>query len=427
MAQTVIPAGHPMARKVYGAAVFAELTRKPTFSNAITAPAPKQAEAQRKLAKEQSAHTYPCVRVSDLSKGGGDSITVDLFNILQGKPTMGDRKLVGRMMPLKNSTMEVTLDQVRGGVDTGGRMSQQRTVHNLRGIGRAGITGWWARFMDQWKLVHICGARGDMDTADWVIPTSDDPEFAEIMVNTVQAPTYNRHFYAGDATGLDDLDTADILSLDDIDKLRAAIDESDMPLQPVVLEDDPGSWDEPLYVLYVSSRQWHYLQNRTGASSWRQFMANARERGSKNPLFKGEPGMWNGILVRKTQRAVRFHQGTTVTVATSASAFTTTTVQIAADQFDGDGSTAAGVHAVDRAFLLGAQALAEVWGKDSESGTHMRWWEEQIDHGNAWEASVAGIGGCAKLRFRDSNEVDTDHGVMVIDSYAPDPRRIKVS
>src|SRR5690606_28698261 len=138
-------------------------------------------------------------------------------------------------------------------------------------------------------------------------------------------------------------------------------------------------------------------------------------------------GLWNGILVRKTQRAVRFYQGTTVTVATSADSFTTTTVQIAADQFDGNGSTAPGVHAVDRAFLLGAQAIAEVWGKDSETGTHMRWWEERIDHGNAWEASVAGIGGCSKLRFADSNGVDTDHGVMVIDSYAPDPRRVKVA
>src|SRR5690606_12299166 len=121
----------------------------------------------------------------------------------------------------------------------------------LRTLGRANLTGWWMRFMDQWKLVHICGARGDMDTADWVIPTADDGDFADIMVNTVKAPTYNRHFYAGDATGLDDLDTSDIMTLDDIDKLRAAIDESDMPLQPITLEDDPGSWDEPLYVLYM--------------------------------------------------------------------------------------------------------------------------------------------------------------------------------
>lgn len=423
--QTVIPAGSDLAAKVYGAAVFAELTRMKTFSSSITAPAPKQAEAEKKLAENSTSKTYPCVRVTDLGKGEGDTVSVDLFNILQGKPVMGDRKLSGRMMNLSSSSMDIKVDQVRGGVDTGGRMTQHRTVHRLRTIGRANLQGWWARFLDQWKLVQICGARGDQDTADWVIPTSDDSDFSTIMVNAVKAPTYNRHFYAGDATSIDDLDTSDILTLDDIDKLRAAIDESDTPLQPVMLDGDPGAWEEPLWVLYVTSRQWHYLQNRTGNTAWRTFLQNARERGANNPLFMGNPGMWNGILVRKTQRAVRFNQGTDVTVATSADTYTETTVTVASDQFAA--GTAAGLHAVDRAFLLGSQALAEVWGKDSQSGTHMRWHEEKTDHGNTWEASVAGIGGCSKLRFRDSNGVDTDHGVMVIDSYAPDPRSIVVA
>jgi hypothetical protein len=32
---------------------------------------------------------------------------------------------------------------------------------------------------------------------------------------------------------------------------------------------------------------------------------NARERGAK-PAVPGRPGMWNGILVRKMDRAIRF-------------------------------------------------------------------------------------------------------------------------
>ncbi|MGH8570473.1 MAG: DUF4043 family protein, partial [Gammaproteobacteria bacterium] len=251
-----------------------------------------------------------------------------------------------------------------------------------------------------------------------VIPLASDADFNEIMVNAVQAPTFNRHFYAGDATAIDTLDTADILTLDDIDRLRAAIDEADIPLQPIMFPDDPASMDEPLYVLYVSSRQWHYLQTRTGDKAWRTFLSNARERGSKNPLFSGEPGMWNGILVRKSARAIRFLPGDSVTVATSAASYTETTKTV---------PTLATDYAVDRAILLGAQALAEVWGKDSDSGMHMRWWEEVTDHGATYEASVAGMGGCAKLRFADANGVDTDHGVMVLDSVAPDPRKVKIA
>lgn len=422
MAQTQIPAGHALARKVFGAAVFAEVTRKNSFSSRLTGPAPKQAQAERKLARNQTSPEYPCVRVTDLSKGEGDTVSVDLFNILQGKPVVGDQKISGKMMPLKSDSMDIKVNQLRGGVDTGGRMAAHRTVHKLRTIGRANLTGWWMRFLDQWKLVHLAGDRGSMDTADWVIPTSADPDFTDIMVNTVKAPTYNRHLYAGDATALDELDTTDILTLEDIDKLRATIDEANMPLQPIVLPDDPGSWDEPLYLLLVSTRQWHYLQTRTGEKAWRTFLQNARERSAKNPLFSGNPGLWNGILVRKMgQRAIRFDQGDSVTVATSAKSFTTETKTV--PTFSASNTERYGV---DRAICLGSQALAEVWGKDSETGTHMRWWEERTDHGNTWEGSVAGIGGCAKLRFKDSDGYDTDHGVYVIDSYAPDPQFVKV-
>ena len=89
---------------------------------------------------------------------------------------------------------------MRYGVNTGGAMTRQRTVWDLRTAGRAGVEGWWGRTMDQLTLVHVAGARGDQNTADWNIPLADDPEFATIMVNAVKAPSHNRHFYGGDAT-----------------------------------------------------------------------------------------------------------------------------------------------------------------------------------------------------------------------------------
>lgn len=421
MSQTVIPFGHALAKRVYGGAVFAEVSRRRSFSNSMTGPAPKQAQANLKLRKEQTAADYPFVRVTDLSKERGDTVTVDLINIVTGKPVMGDQPLAGKLLSLKFGSMDVKIDQMRFGIDPGGRMTQQRTVIDLRTAGKAAIEGLWGRAMDQISLVHCAGARGDMDTADWVVPKADDPDFASIMVNSVKAPSYNRHFYGGDATSIDTIDDADIITLDTIDMLRAAIDEMDVPLQPIMLPDDPAGAEKPLYVLYLTSRQWHYLQtytNAVSATGWRTFMQNARERGSKNPLFSGEPGMWNGILVKTMSRAVRFHQGSTVTVATSADAYTTETKTVPTFV----GATPAGRHGVDRAILLGAQALCHAWGQDSESGMPMRWHEQKADHDNRVEASVAGMGGAAKIAFNDANGVYTDHGVAVVDSYAPDPR-----
>jgi hypothetical protein len=53
--QTQIPFGHPLARKVFGAAVFAEVTRKNSWTNRLTGPAPQISEARAKLAKQQTS------------------------------------------------------------------------------------------------------------------------------------------------------------------------------------------------------------------------------------------------------------------------------------------------------------------------------------------------------------------------------------
>lgn len=422
MAQTNIPFGHPLAKKVFGAATFAEMVRAPGLAKNLTGAAPKDMDAKAKLEKMQTSSDYPFVRVTDLSKGAGDTVSVDLFNIIEGKPVMGDEKLSGRMMSLSSNSMDIKINQMRGGIDTGGRMTRQRTVHDLRGLGRANLAGWWSRFMDQVKFVHLAGARGSQNTPDWVVPLASDAEFNDIMINAVQAPTYNRHMWANDATAMTDIGTNDVLTLNDIDKLRAAIDEMDVPMQPVIFPDDEAAYDDPIYVLLVSARVWHHLQTQTGETAWRTFLSNAGQRGTSNPLFKGQPGMWNGILVKKMPRAIRFLPGDAVDVATSSAAFATAS-QTVGNFGEADTATAiAAGHAVDRSLLLGAQALAEVYGRHQKSGTYMNWHEEETDHGNTLEASVSAMGGVSKLRFKDSQGADYDHGVMVIDSYAKDPR-----
>lgn len=414
MGATQIPVGSALARKVYGVGLFAGVQQAPGFMNMLSGPMPQQGDAEAKL-KGQTNPGMPVVKATDLTKGAGDTVSVDLFNILQGKPVMGDKRITGRLMSLSFSSMDIKINQYRGGADPGGRMTQQRTVHNLRGIGMAGLTQWATRLEDQLTLVHIAGARGSQNTSDWVVPLSTDSDFADIMVNTVRAPTYNRHFYAGDATGLDTMDTSDILDLPTIDRISTSILESEVPMQPVVVPGDDQAWGDPMWCLFITDRQWLYLQTRTGEKAWRTFLANAYERkqGSKpHPLFNGKRlGMWSNILVKPLPRwAIRFAAGDTVTVATSAAAYTETTVAAAVD--------------TDRAVLVGAQALGKVYGMHGASQYHYSFHEEIVDHGNAVEMSMAAMGGCSKIRFAplvSGTPTDTDHGVAVVDSYAPAP------
>ncbi len=411
---TNIPVGSPLARKIYSVGLFTRVQHTPGFMNMISGEMPKEGSFASKT-KGQTSPDYPVVKAGDLAKGAGDAVSIDLFNILQGKPTMGDKRIEGRMMQLTSSSMDVTINQTRGGADAGGRMTQKRTVHNLRNISMAGLQAWMQRLEDQTALVHLAGARGSQNTTDWVVPLQADPDFGDIMVNRVKAPTKNRYFCANDATSPADIGTNDALGLQDIERIVAQLRESPIVMQSVKIKGDDRAWNDPLWVMFVTERQWLYLQSRTSQTQWRQAVQYAFDRKSsmgtnKHPLFDSyETMMWQGMLVKRLSRyAIRFNAGDNVVVDTGGSdggTYTESVVQTA--------------QPVDRAFIVGAQALAKAYGK-SASDYFYDWSEKEVDHGNSIETVCASMNGSAKIRFKIDG-ADTDHGVAVVDSYAPDP------
>lgn len=408
---TNIPYGSPLARKMYSVGLFSKVQHEPGFMNLLSGEMPKEGNFAAN-AKGQTSPDYPVVKSGDLSKGRGGSVSVDLFNQLTGKPTMGDKRVEGRMMNLTGSSMDVKIDQARGGADAGGRMTQQRTTHNLRGIAMASLLNWGARLEDQSTLVHLAGARGDQVNADWVVPLQSDSEFPEIMVNPVLAPTKNRYYVANDATGPADIGTNDALTLQDVERIVAQIRESTVRLQSVKVKGDDRAWNDPLWVMFVSERVWLYMKSRTSQNQWRTAVQNAFERkkaGVSHPLFDSyETIMWDGLLIKRMNRyAIRFNTGSNVIVDTGGSdgaTYTESTVQAAVP--------------IDRSIIVGAQALAKAYGK-SNSDYFFDWSEKEVDHGNSIEIVSAAMGGTAKIRFKIDG-ADTDLGVAVVDSYAPD-------
>lgn len=409
---TNIPVGSALARKIYSVGLFTRVQHSPGFMNLISGEMPKEGSFAAKT-RGQTSPDYPIVKAGDLAKGAGDTVSIDLFNILQGKPVMGDKRIEGRMMQLTYSSMDVRIDQVRGGADSGGRMTQKRTVHNLRNISMAGLQAWMQRLEDQTALVHLAGARGSQQTSDWVVPLQADGDFSEIMVNTVKAPTKNRYFAANDATTPADIGTNDALTLQDIDRIVAQLRESPVVMQSVKIKGDDRAWNDPLWVMFVTERQWLYLQSRTSQTTWRQAVQYAFERksgGLKHPLFDAyETIMWNGVLIKRMNRyAIRLAAGDNVVTDTGGAdglTYTESTVQTA--------------QPVDRAIIVGAQAMAKAYGK-SASDYFYDWSEKEVDHGNSIETVAASMTGSAKIRFKIDG-ADTDFGVAVVDSYAPDP------
>lgn len=410
---TTIAVGSALARKVYSVGLFTRVQSAPGFMNLLSGEMPKEGEFAKK-SKGQTSPDYPIVKSGDLSKGAGESVSIDLFNILQGKPTMGDKKIAGRMMSLTTSSMDVRIDQTRGGADSGGRMTQKRTVHNLRAIASAGLQAWMTRFEDQSALVHLAGARGSQMTTDWVVPFQSDGDFAEVMINKVKAPTLNRHYFANDATSPDNIGTNDALTLTDVERIVSMLRESSAPLQPIRIKGDDKAWNDPLWAMFVTERQWLYMKSRSSQTQWRSAIQLAFDRKSafgnnKHPLFDSfETIMWDGMLIKRLNRyAIRFATGENVikdSGGTDGKTYTEATVQTAVP--------------VDRAIIVGAQALAKAYGK-SNSDYFYDWSEELVDHKNSVETVCAAMGGSAKITFKIDG-VDTDYGVAVVDSYAPE-------
>ena len=80
-------------------------------------------------------------------------------------------------------------------------------------------------------------------------------------------------------------------------------------------------------------------------------------------------------------------------------------------------------HAVDRALLLGGQALAQAFGKSKHGGMPFFWKEKSFDHDDKDELLIGAILGMMKLRWLveqgDGTSHYTDHGVIAIDTAVP--------
>lgn len=421
MAQTSIPAGSALSRKVFGAALFSKVVEVNGFVKTLTGPAPKQAEAEANL-KGQTSAGMPIIRVTDLQKSAGDTVSVDCFDSISGKPLMGDVNGEGKGEALSNSSMDIAIDNTTKVVDAGGKMSQKRTIHELRGIAMSQLIGYFPRLDVQRAIVHLAGARGTMTGKDWIIPTASDSDFSGIMVNSVKAPTYNRHFVLDGSAlvqggaQLGSIDSTDVWTLEHIDAISLMLSDLQMPLQPVKVADDPAADDEPIKgILYLSERQWAQIGT---SSTYRTALQNAWARksyGSKHPLFSGEPILWNGILVRKLPKyCIRFLPGDTAKVITAANRYTATE----SDQTVNASLTSG--YAVDRAILVGAQALGYVYGANAQSGTGFAWLERKYNFERNLEVAGESMGGMSKLRFSfddgSGNKEPTDNGVFVFDS-----------
>lgn len=389
----------PGNEKLFSAVLFTETCRLHSMKNLLTGAAPTAAKSNT----NQTEKGAPIVRITDLEKKAGDLVSMDVFHELTESPFIGDEKIEGRGESMSKTEFEAKINMIRKPVDIGGKMNQKRTSKNLQAVSKVLLNNYYRDLMDEKVIYHLAGARGQLLDAKTKVPLEHDPRFEAIMINKVQAPTYDRHFYAGDATSFEGLDSADIFTIDVIKNIRMHLDESSNPLQAVQFGSDSMQADSPFHVMYVTPRQWKDMQESATTKDYNNMLAQASNRGKgfDHPLFKGDAIMVDNILIKKYHRPVRFMQGSKVDVSTNTKNAATA-------------EKTAGTN-IERAILLGAQALGDFYGTSGNT-TPFKYWEGKVDHGNGTEASISWFEGLAKIRFEHADGYVRDNGIIVVDS-----------
>lgn len=368
MGKTVVGVNSPRAVKRFSGELAVETSQAAYFGRRFTAVG-------------NTAKT-PIQLLTDLESEAGELITYDLLAELRMAPIEGDDILEGKEEAQRFYTDQLYIDQARGGVNTGGRMSRKRTLHDLRVRAKAQQVEWWARFQDELTFSYLSGSRGVND--NFLLPRS----FVGRAGNALTAPTVNHHLFAGSATASNNITAGDKMTLKVIGDAatRAATQgggATNIPvMQPCVVD------GEEVFVMVMHTWQEDDLRNNATTGEWMDLQkAAAGAVGAKSPLFRSALGMHRGVVLHSHKNVIRHdNHGSGQNVATA------------------------------RALFMGAQAGVMAFGSP---GTGMRfgWHEETADRGNQVVITTSSIFGVKKTTF-DWDGVKHDQGVYAIDAAA---------
>lgn len=368
MARTIIGVNDPKAVKRWAGMLAVDQSHKSYFGPRFMG---RGAEAE-----------VPIQILTDLESDAGEMISYDLLAELTMAPVEGEDNLEGKEEQQRFFTDTIWIDQARCGVNTGGRMTRKRTLHNLRERAKRQQSSWWARVFDEQLFMYLSGARGV--NANFVFPLT----YTGRANNAFAAPDANHIVYGNDATAFNNIDVNDRMDLRVIDRAKTKADSqgggaTNVPvLQPCKIDGNET------FVCAMHIFQEDDLRSNTQTGQWLDIQkALATAEGRASPLCKGGMGMYRNVVLHSHRNVIRFNNA----------------------------GAGANVEAA-RALFMGAQAGIVAFGSP---GTNLRfdWHEETRDNGDKVVITTSAIFGVKKTRF-DVGGVPQDFGLFSIDTAA---------
>jgi len=302
----------------------------------------------------------------DLEKTAGDNIVYDLLVEMTGDGITGDNDLEGNEEALSFYQDDIKIDQLRH-AHIFGRMSQQRTIHNLRKDGQWALSRWWSNKFEELLFGYLCG--------------NTSLSFAG---NTGRAPDANHAIRSEQAADEASLVSGNEFALEDIDYAKEKATTGDIPMRPVRIDGE----DYFIVILHpysVTDLRLNIAAGGTSGIKWTDIQQYANVRGLKNPIFNGSLGVYNKCILFESHRIY------------------SPLTNVRRNLFLG---AQAGVFALGNAYDKMGQ-------KKAGSNNYISWVEKNRDYENKRGLAAGCTFGMQKTQFNDE-----DFGVVTISSYS---------
>lgn len=294
----------------------------------------------------------------DMQKGPGDRIRIPLRRLLSGNGVQGDATLEGAEERINYFSDDLFINQLRHAVREGGRFSRQLVPFDVREHARLSLQDWWADRIDTWFFNQICGNTLQTDTRF----TGNQAAIAADAEHLIIAGGNTGFSLSNTTTNKFTLTLIDVA----VEKAKTL----EVPIRPVMVG------GEQKYVMFLHHFQVTDMRNSTATNQWFDIQKAAMQGGnvSKNPIYTGALGEYNGVILHASSRLPGF--------STSAAGVTGTPVR--------------------NAVLCGAQAVAMGFGRGNGPERY-EWVEDYFDYENQFGVAAGCIAGMKKTVFNGSD------------------------
>lgn len=324
-------------------------------------------------------------QVDDLKKAG-DRVRTNLVMQMTGRGVQGDATQEGNEESLATYTDDLIINQIRHAHRSAGKMSEQRVYMNVRQVGRERLAKWAATRMDRSICLQLAGYTGPSVTEHG--ETYDGTDTIYTGNNATLAPNSTSKYRLDNNAGTitmpqeedESVGSADTMNLQVLDYIKEVAETRSPMITPVMIG------GEKHYVFFMHPKQVRDMRINTSTGQWLDITKAAYQglADTKNPIFDGSLGVYNGIVLRSTPR---IPQGV-------------------------NSSSGAAISTVRRSFFVGAQA-ATIAFANGNSYEAWDWNEEVFDYGNQGGVSAGVIYGVKKNRWNS-----IDFSSLVVSTYA---------